>query len=766
MRNAPYEIGTSSARLDALSKATGEERFAADLFPPDTLWAGAKRAGIPHGELRELDVDAARRLPGVHAVLTRADVPGSNRQGIVHKDMPVLCGSRIRHAGDPVALVVAGSREILRRALDLIQPRIEPLPVIADLDAALAQDAPLVHEAHGSNVLLAARINKGDAESALKDCAVVLEETFHTPAQAHAFLETENGTARLDENGILHLTVSSQAPFRDRFEVAHALGLSPWTVHVVSPFLGGGFGGKDGATVQCLLALAALRLPGRTIKMCWDREENFLAGYKRHAARMRYRLGADADGALRALDCRLWFDTGAYAHLGGEIMELGMEHAAGPYNVEHVDCRGWCVYTNNPIGGAFRGFGVAQASFAFEGMMDRLARKLGRDPLELRRQNALHRGDRNGAGVSLTTSTGLDECLRTLRDSELWTGRKAWKDAAPAFTRRGVGLAAVFNGMGYGRGLPDNAIARIELTEQGRFLIRSAVPDMGQGNAATFAQIAGEMLCQRAERLEVAQPDTDSSHPSGSASAGRTTYTFGKALIQACEMMTSKLVRRAALMLMVDEPDGFALVPGAVRHLPTGRDLPLEALASMLPREDRICVSEYLMPVTREVPDTGKEFALGFPHLIFAYAAHLVRVEVDELTGLVRVCDYLAATDGGRVLNPQNYHQQIEGGVAQGLGFALMEGLETSEGRLLTKDLSTYLIPASMDLPDTRSLAVETIEHSGPFGLKGVGEVGMNGPLPAVASALSDALGVHVNRAPVSPETVLRMLQPRSGART
>lgn len=758
MPPGPYDIGSARPRLDALAKACGTERFSADIYPPDLLWAGAKRAGIPHGLIRRIDTAEARALPGVQAVLTRADVPGSNRQGIVHKDMPVLCGSKVRHAGDPVALVVAGDRDVLRRALDLVRVDIEPLPVAADMDAALAEDAPLVHAGHGSNVLLTAEIRKGDAEAAFQDCDIVLEETFFTPAQAHAFLETENGVARLDEDGVLHLTVSTQAPFRDRFEIGHALGLEPWRIRVESPFLGGGFGGKDGATVQCLLGLAALKLPGRSIKMWWDREESFLAGYKRHAARMHYRLGAMRDGTLRALSCRLYYDTGAYAHLGGEIMELGMEHAAGPYRIGHMDCRGTCVYTNNPVAGAFRGFGVAQVSLAFEGMMDRLADRLGRDRLDLRRQNALRRGDRNCAGVTLTTSTGLEECLRTLGGHELWTARRAWKKAAPPFTRRGAGMAAVFNGMGYGRGLPDNAIAKIELAGDGCFVIYSGVPDMGQGNASTFAQIAGEMLCQDKARLRVVQPDTERAHPSGSASAGRTTYTYGKALIRACELMASRLARRAALMLMIDEADGFTLVPGAVRHLPTGKEVPLSLMAAMLPRDDRVCVAEYLMPVSREVPPTGKDFALGFPHLIFPFAAHLARIEIDETTGLVRVCDYLAVTDGGRVLNPLNFHQQIEGGVAQGLGFALMEGFGTHDGRVLTGDLSTYLVPTSLDLPDTLSLAVETLEHSGPFGMKGVGEVGMNGPLPAVASALSDALGAHVRRAPVTPETVLQLL--------
>ncbi|WMW66912.1 xanthine dehydrogenase family protein molybdopterin-binding subunit [Nitratidesulfovibrio liaohensis] len=758
MSEGPYDIGPGRPRLDALAKACGTERFSADVYPPDLLWAGACRAGIPHGRIRAVHTDEAARLPGVHAVLVRSDVPGTNRQGIVHKDMPVLCGDKVRHAGDPVALVVAESRTVLQQALALVRMDIDPLPVLGDMDAALADGAPLVHEGHGSNILLAAEIRKGNAEAALRECDVVIEETFHTPSQAHAFLETENGVAHLDGNGVLHLTVSTQAPFRDRFEMGHALGLPPWNIRIRNPFLGGGFGGKDGATVQCLLGLAALRLPGRTIKMWWDREESLLAGYKRHAARMHYTLGAMRDGTLKAVTCRLHYDTGAYAHLGGEIMELGMEHAAGPYRVEHMDCMGWCVYTNNPVAGAFRGFGVAQVSLAFEGMMDRLADRLGMDRLELRQRNALRRGDRNCAGVTLTTSTGLGECLRRVAEHEFWTGREAWKRAAPPFTRRGVGVAAVFNGMGYGRGLADSAIAKIELTPEGRFVIHSGVTDMGQGNASTYAQIAGEVLCQDAGRLTVPQPDTETAHPSGSASAGRTTYTFGKALIAACERMAEKLFRRAALVLLADTPEGFTLVPGAVRHLPTGRDVPLTMLGTMLPRDDRICVGEYMMPVSREVPDTGKDFVIGFPHLIFPYAAHLVRIELDELTGSIRVCDYLAATDGGRVLNPVNFHQQIEGGVAQGLGFALMEDFATHNGHIRTRDLSTYLIPTSLDLPDTVSVAVDTVEQSGPFGMKGVGEVGLNGPLPAVASAVSDATGAHPDRGPLDAETVLHLL--------
>ncbi|MDP3428216.1 MAG: molybdopterin-dependent oxidoreductase, partial [Humidesulfovibrio sp.] len=410
---------SSPPRADALAKATGAERYVLDLAPAECLFAGAFRpgascgpaGGVAHGRVLGVDASAALAVPGVLRVLTAADVPGTNLQGIVHKDQPVLCGEVIRHAGDPVALVLAESAEALRRGLACMRADIEPLPGVFDPEEALKKGAPLVHEGHkGGNLLLRAVIQKGDARAALKNAPVVVRGEFSTPMQEHAFLETQCGFAQLLPDGVLDMTVSTQAPFRDRFEIGHALGLDPFRIRIRAPYLGGAFGGKDGATVQCLLALAALNAAGRPVRMAWEREESILAGAKRHAVRLRYTLGAEKDGTLLALSCRLTYDTGAYAHLGSEVMELGMEHAAGPYRLPHTRIEGRCVYTNNPIAGAFRGFGVAQVSPAFEGLMDALAAKLCLDPLELRRKNALLAGDENCSGVKLTSSVHLAEC--------------------------------------------------------------------------------------------------------------------------------------------------------------------------------------------------------------------------------------------------------------------------------------------------------------------------------------------------------------------
>jgi CO/xanthine dehydrogenase Mo-binding subunit len=755
MQKQPLAAGRPEIRGDAPTKASGRERFAADCYPDNLIWAGAVRAGVPHGRLQAVDSAAALAVPGVLKVLTAKDVPGPNRHGIIHQDMPVLADDRILYPGDAVALVLAESREALRRAIKQVRVVIQPLPGVFNPEAALAQGAPPLHQKFADNVLMAAEIRKGDALQALTACEVVVDGEFSVPMQAHVFLEAENGIARLEEDGGVAMTVSTQSPFRDRFEVGNALGIPYHKIRIVSPHLGGGFGGKDGATVQCLLALAALHADGRPVKMQWDREENLTAGYKRHACQLSYQLGAKKDGTLHALHCQLVYDTGAYAHLGGEVMELGMEHAGGPYRITHTLIEGKCVFTNNPVAGAMRAFGVCQPTFAFESMMDLLAAKLGMDPLQLRLRNALVKGDANCAGVRLTTSTGIVGCLEMLQSHPLWREREAWKRQAPANARRGVGLAAVFNAAGYGGKVRDAAIAKVELSPKGAIVVHNAVADMGQGNASAFLQIAGHILGQDASRLRLRHPDTTTAYPSGSSSAGRTTYTFGNALIRACEELRARLINRAGLLLAVDSDRDVRLVPGKVIHPPSEREMPLEQLAAFMPQEDRVCISQFVAPICEQVPNTSKGFFIGFPHVIFAYGAHLARIEVDALTGTIRVCDYLAVTDGGAVVNPCMFDQQVQGGVAQGIGYALMEEVATHEGAVRSGDLATYLIPGALDLPDVISCAFQGREESGPFGLKGVGEVALNGPLPALANGVADACGVRLRQAPLTPERVL-----------
>jgi len=440
-------------------------------------------------------------------------------------------------------------------------------------------------------------------------------------------------------------------------------------------------------------------------------------------------------------------------------MTMGLEHAGGPYRIPYVCLKSWAVYTNNPLSGAFRGFGVPQVAGAMEQVVDLMAEKLGRSPLEIRLRNVLRPGDINPIGVTLTQSTGLLECLQTIQAHPLWKERERWRSGMPRFKRRGVGLAAAMHGMGYGPIIPDWGRAKIELTPEGKFRLYSGVVDMGQGNAGTYLQMAGALLNQEADAFELVLPDTDRTLPSGSASASRTTYTFGNALISAAQILKEQLLQQAALMLKIKGPEDLHLIPGKILYQPTGKTIFLSDLAKILDDSKRQAVYEYQAPTCREEPTQDPNLRLhGLPHLVFSYGANLVYVEVDELTGQVEVKKYLSVTDCGRVINPQVYEQQMQGGIAQGLGFALYEAFKVEQGRVLTPDLSTYIIPTAQDLPDMETLSVEIPEPSGPFGLKGAGEISIDGVLPAVANAVSQALGKRVFHSPITSEKVLAIL--------
>jgi CO/xanthine dehydrogenase Mo-binding subunit len=758
--SGPLKIGTSSPRYDAYAKVAGKEKYAVDYYADNQLWIGVKRAGVPHAVLGKIDPGRALKIPGVLKVLTYQDVKGSNRQGVIRKDQPVLVDSRIRHCGDALAIILAENKSVLRQAIDAIAVDYDLLPGVHDIDKALEDGAPLVHEDNPTgNILLHGELSTGSGLKSEHHCDAFVEACFETQSQEHAYLETESGWAFVDDSGKLVIVCSTQTPFRDRSETAEALGLDVEGVRIIAPYPGGAFGGKDGITVQTLLGLAALNSGGRPVKMCWDRQESFKAGSKRHSARMFYRLGAKRDGTLHFLDAKLYFDTGPYDHLGGVVATLAMEHAGGPYRIPNVVIQSWAVYTNNPIGGAFRGFGVAQATAAIEQMIDMLAQKLGMDPLQLRLKNALRLGDRNCVGKTISSSTGIVECLETIRESSLWRGAGQWKGKAGLFRRRGVGICAVMQASGYGPVVPDYANAKVELTSDGKICVYCGVVDMGQGTASTCVQIAGSILGQDSANMELVLPDTDRTLPSGSASASRCMYTFGNALIKACNELKNRILQKGADLLMASSSDELVLIPGAVRHLPSGKEAPLTYLSKFFGAGERTALGYFRAPTARDILNVHENIRLhGMPHTLFSYGAQLACIEVDELTGSVEVIGFLSVTDCGKVINRQLYDQQIHGGIAQGIGYALTEELLMEQGRILNKDYSTYLIPTSMDIPDLDTVAVEIYEHSGPYGLKGVGEISVNGPLPAIANALADACGIRIFKTPLTPERVLEAM--------
>ncbi|MFA6223442.1 MAG: xanthine dehydrogenase family protein molybdopterin-binding subunit [Desulfomonilaceae bacterium] len=764
MKNMSINIGSSLVRPDAIDKVTGQAKFATDYYGEDHIWAGVKRAGVPHAVLRHIDTSGASAMPGVIAVLTHEHINGTNRQGVVRKDQPVLVDDKIRHCGDAVALVIAETKAAVEAGIRAIRISFDQLESVTDVRRSMEPGAPLVHENHETgNILLQGQISVGAGSSGEKDCAVMVEATFETQWQEHAYLETENGWARLDDQGRIEIICSTQAPFRDRVEIAEALGMNPQDIRVIVPYIGGAFGGKDGITVQTLLALAAQHSNGRPVKMWWDREESFLAGAKRHPATMCYRLGAKQDGSLHFLEADITLDTGPYDHLGGVVLALAMEHSGGAYRIPNGLIKGRCVYTNNPIGGAFRGFGVTQATFGIERAVDMLAHKMGKDPLEIRLKNALRKRDQNFVGKTLTTSTGIVECLETLSKNRLWAERSKWIESAGRFKRRGAGISTMAHASGYGPVVPDYANAKIELTPEGKVRIYCGVVDMGQGNNTSNTQIVGTMLNQSAENIELILPDTDRTLPSCSASASRCVYTFGNALIVATDLMKERLFQKAADLIMSKDLQEFALVNGAIKHLPSNKEISLQQMARSMNTSERTFTGYFRAPVASDRVTEDPSLRLhGIPHNLFSYAVALGYVEADEITGQVKVEKYLTISDCGTVLNPLLYEQQIQGGVCQGLGLAIYEDFVVSGAKGLTGDFSKYLIPTAMDIPDIESLALGIYESSGPFGLKGIGEISINGPLPAIANAVFDATGSMVNKSPLSPENILNALKSDS----
>jgi CO/xanthine dehydrogenase Mo-binding subunit len=493
--------------------------------------------------------------------------------------------------------------------------------------------------------------------------------------------------------------------------------------------------------------------------MVWNREESFLVSPKRHGATLFFRLGAKADGTFHALEARVDFDTGPYDHLGGVVLALGLEHAGGPYAIAHTQVTGRAVYTNNPLAGAFRGFGVPQVAAAIEQVVDLMAEKLKISPAAIRLKNCLARGMKAPAGTTLVHSTGIRACLEAVEDHPLWQGAREWTARAPAHTLRGVGLACAMHGMGYGPVVPDVAHAKLELTREGRFKVFCGVSDMGQGNGATFLQIAGDLLNQQTDNLELILPDTDRTLPCGSSTASRSTFTFAHALADAVACLGERIFKRAADSLMVLDPAEFVLVPGKLRHIISGKDYPLAFLAGLMSPSERTVVSRYRAPVAREAVTDDKALQMhGIPHTIFSYTVHLARVEVDTITGGILVDRYLAATDCGRLINPNLYEQQMHGAIAQGLGYALYEDYLTNEGQSLTRDLSTYIIPGAQDLPPMELISIATQEQAGPFGMKGVGEVGIDAPLACIANAVADACGKRPGQWPLTRSRMLNLL--------
>ncbi|HEV2580943.1 MAG TPA: xanthine dehydrogenase family protein molybdopterin-binding subunit [Ktedonobacteraceae bacterium] len=721
-------IGASLARPDATGKVTGAARYPADLVREGMLHMQVVLAHRPHARILSIDTQAAMQQPGVVAVLTAADVP-NNAYGLIDADQPALCGDKVRFEGDKVAVVVAESLDAAEAAAKLVAVSYEDLPAVTDTETALAAGAPLVHEQLGSNLLLHIPIRKGNIAQGLAEADVILEGTFSTSWQEHAFLQPEAGIAYIDEQGRVVVETAGQWLHEDRRQIAEILGLPEEQVVVRYAAIGGAFGGREDLSIQHLLALAAWKLR-RPVSLVWHREESMIVHHKRHPMTVHCRWGARSDGQVTAVEARVVADGGAYASTSVEVTKVATLFASGCYEVANIAIDGYVAYTNNVPSGAFRGFGAPQAQFASEIMMTRLAHALGLDPAEMRRRNIYREGSieptQNPLPPGVSALPVLERCMEEAR-VRLGYGspeREASRAGSASHLRRGIGIACGIKNVGYSFGFPEQATATVELFGEAdleRAVLRFGAADVGQGAHLVMRQVAAETLGLPLEKVTLIAEDSSEAPNAGSASASRMTLMGGRAVYEAAVEAKSKW--------------GFT----DEHHI--------------------VATRQYRPPATTPLhPVSGA----GTPNYCYGYAAQAVEVEVNLLTGQAQVLKIISVHDVGRAINRQQVEGQIEGCLAQALGYALLEHFQVKDGRVLTPYFSTYLLPTVLDMPtEIIPVVLELADPNGPYGARGMAEMPLVPFAPAVASAIHDATGVWLNQQPMTPERVLAALMER-----
>ncbi len=723
-------VGETIQRHDAISKTTGEFEYASDLNAAGMLWGHTLRSPHAHARVTEVDIAPALAMPGVHAVLTHADVPGRKTYGLEFSDQPVLAIDRVRFFGEPVALVAAEHPEQSRRAAAAIRVEYEPLAPVADAERAtemeaLHPDRPTMGHGYRDdsrpNVVRHMVIRHGDPDAS-GDVAV--EGVYEVGIQDQAFLGPESGLAVPDGEGGVDIYVATQWLHVDRDQVVPCLALQPEQVRIHLAGVGGAFGGREDLSMQIHSAMLALHTD-RPVKIVYSREESFTGHVHRHPAKIWCEHRATKDGRLVNVRVKILLDGGAYASSSTAVCSNAASFAVGPYSVDNALIEATAVYTNNPPCGAMRGFGAVQTCFAAEAQMDKLAVELGIGPVELRLLNALKPGDRLPTGQVITGSLPTADVIRRAaalpvpepeplpRDPIRLPGG-AGNTTRGQGIRRGVGFAVGFKNICYSEGFDDFCSARVELRRDGSALVHCAAAEVGQGVSGVILQVARTEL--RTDRVEIAPHTTASVGSAGSTSASRMTWMAAGAVRDACRAALEERERKGGAGVDVER---------VYRHPPT---TPLD-------------------PETGQV--TGER-----AHVALAVAAMRVVAEVDVELGLTRVVWVGTAQDVGKAVNPQAVYGQIEGGIAQGLGLALMEEIQTKDGRIVNASFTDYLLPTALDMPPVVAELVEDPEPDAPYGLKGVGEPPTVVSTAAVVSALRDATGRPLTRVPVKPDDI------------
>ena len=735
-------VGVSAARPDGKEKVKGNFLFSNDLSSEDMLWGQTLRSPHASAKIRGIDFSHALTIEGVHAVLTADDVPGENIFGLEHPDQPVLAFDTIRYVGEPVAIIAANHPEVAKQAADSIVVDYEVLNPLVDSRKAI--EANPIHP--DGNIIRHLTIKHGDPDASGD---FIVEGEYEVGMQDQAFLGTESGIAFPASDGGIDLHISTQWLHSDKEQVASALNLPEELVRVTLAGVGGAFGGREDVSMHVHLCMLALHTE-RPVKMIYDRNESFLGHVHRHPAKLWFRHHADESGKLVKVEAKVILDGGAYASTTSAVLANACCFSVGPYNVPNALIEGWGVRTNNPPCGAMRGFGNVQTCFGAEAQMDKLAKALSLDPVEFRLLNALKTGDILITGQEITGTAPVKEVLTSLAkyplpkpsESQLLdlpggTGRTTDK----SHVKRGIGYAASIKNLMFSEGFDDFSEARC-IVADGEVLIKSACVEVGQGFVTLVSQIVEETL--GISDVTILPVDT-SIGSAGSTSASRQTWMSGGAVLKACEAVVN------ALILDLSSENGVTYDKSGLNLVSQDGSHSIDIAAALRARNYDEHITHRHKP-TFPLDHNGQ----GNAHVSFAFAAHRAVVDVDEELGLVRVVEIATSQDVGRILNPVQARGQIEGGIAQGLGLALLEELVLNNGKIANANFTDYLLPTAMDTPPIKIASlIEQPEPGAPFGAKGIGEPPVISSTPAIISAVRNATGKKLNRVPIKPEDIV-----------
>lgn len=760
-------VGERLKRVDSLPKALGTAKYTADLIADlkkDAVLIGkALFAKYPHAIIERIDTSKAAQLEGVVAIMTSKDLPGRNGYGILVPDKPVIAEKKTKYEGDPVALVAAINEEIANKALKLIEVDYKVLPAYNDPREAMKKDAIPIHENHPSadkgNILTVVSLNKGDVEKAFAEADIIIENLYETPMVEHCYLERDICIAIPDPmTGGLTLISPQQAVYATRRALAPVFGLPQSKIRVICPVVGGGFGGKEDSTLDVCAVAGVLALKTKR-PVCFElsREEVFRTTGKRHPAYIRHRMAATKEGKITAIDVETILDKGAYVSLGGlreplhAVTQRVTVYAGGTYAIPNARSKTYSVFTNHPYSCAFRGFGAPQAFYAVECQIDELARKLNMDPIELRLKNILRDEDRTIYGQVMKESRGLglEECIAKVKERMQWDRPY---DRGDGVFKRGRGFAVFM----YGTGLPllfEGASCYATLQVDGSLNIAVCSTEMGQGVATVLAQIAAETIGVRYEDVLVSYSDTGSAPDCGPTVGSRSTVMVGNAVVNACTQLKERILATASKQLNAD-PRDMDIADGKVFIIGKPETaVPLATIANIahVSQVPLAAVGVWYPPK----PSFRAEDGQGDPFHAYTFGAAGVEIEVDTQTGVIQVLKVVLACDVGKAINPITVEGQMEGGAAQGIGWALMEEVFMKDGIMENDAFHNFLIPTVKDLPDLETIIVEHKNDLGPYGAKGIGEPPVIPFAPAIRNALYDATGIKINTIPLTPQRVL-----------